>query len=389
MKRRLRIGLIVLGMVLGVVAALCTVRCADAQDNQAPRPAAGSREFLRRLLETPSPSGYETPVQQVVREYAAQFADQVKTDVHGNVIAVRNANASLRVMLAGHSDQIGLIVQHIDGDGFLYVQPIGGWDAQVLIGQRMTVWGEAKPVFGVIARKPIHLLRDEERKRAPELKDLWLDIGAANRQEAQEQVRIGDPVTVELAFRTMRNNLAVSPGMDDKCGVWVVMEALRRVDGQKLNCAVYAVSTVQEELGLRGATTSTFGIDPHVGVAVDVTHASDCPAVDEKERGEIRLGRGPVVYRGPNMNPAVVRRLVQAGDRYGISYQLAAAGKPPGTDAAAIQISRAGVASGLVSIPNRYMHSPVEMISLEDLDRAADLLARFVENLAADAEFTP
>jgi len=315
-----------------------------------------AKEFFFQVLQTPSPSGYEGPLQQLVREYAGEFADQVRTDVHGNVIAVIGPDAPLRVMLAGHCDQIGLIVQHIDDDG---------------------------------ARKPIHLLTDEERKQVPKLKDLWLDIGAGSKEEAQKMVRIGDAVTVKLSVSELPNQRAVAPGMDDKAGMWVVVEALRRVDRARLRCGLYAVATVQEELGLRGARTSSFGIDPHVGVAVDVTFATDCPTVEKKEEGDIRLGKGPVIYRGPNMNPHVVRRLLEAAENHKIPYQLAAAGKPTGTDANAMQINRAGVATGLVSIPNRYMHSAVEMVSLEDMDQAADLLARFAEGIEPEADFTP
>jgi len=345
--------------------------------------------FFKQILETPSPSGYESPLQEVVRRYIADVADRVATDLHGNVIAVRNPDAPFRVMLAGHCDQIGLIVQHVDDDGFLYVQAIGGWDPQVLIGQRMVVWAESGPIPGVIARKPIHLLNEEERKQVPKLHDLWIDIGAKSEDEAAKLVRIGDPVTLELGVRPVLNNRATSPAMDDKCGLWVVMEALRRVDQGKLRCAVYAVSTVQEEVGLRGSRTSAFGIDPQVGIAVDVTHATDCPTIDKKQEGEVGLGKGPVIYRGPNMNPKVVQRLCQAATAHQIPYQMGASGRATPTDANSLQVNRAGVAAGLVSIPNRYMHSPVEMIALDDIDHAADLLARFVEGLEPDANFTP
>ena len=346
-------------------------------------------ELFKKVLKTPSPSGYETPLQSVVRQYLGEFADEVSTDVHGNVIAVKNPGAPIRVMLAGHCDQIGLIVQHIDDNGFVYIQPIGGWDPVVLVGQRMAVWAADGPVFGVIARKPIHLITEEERSKAPKMKDLWLDIGAADKEQATKMVRVGDPVTVELEYREMPNNRVVSPAMDDKCGMWVVIEALRRADPAKLNCSLYAVSTVQEELGLRGAQTSCFGIDPHVGIAVDVTFATDCPTIEKKEEGDISLGKGPVIYRGPNFNPKVVDQLINVAETAELPYQMAAAGKPPGTDARAIQVSRAGVAAGLVSIPNRYMHSPVELICLDDIDRAADLLARFAENTPKDADYTP
>ena len=346
-------------------------------------------DFLKRLLETPSPSGYEERIQQVVRQYVTDFADDVQKDVHGNLIAVRNPDANLRVMLAGHCDQIGFIVQYIDADGFVWLLPVGGWDPQVMIGQKLTLWPQGKPISGVVARKPIHLLTDEERKIVPKIKDLWLDIGAKNKEEAAALLSVGDPITLELGFRPMLNNLASAPGMDDKTGLWVAMEALRRTAGKPLHCALYAVSTVQEEIGLRGAMTSAFGIRPHVGIAIDVTHATDCPTIDKKQEGDISLGKGPVIWRGPNMNPRVVERLIAAAKSREIPYQPGAQGRATPTDANTIQTSRAGVAASLLSIPNRYMHSPVEMISLDDIDRAADVLAEFALGLSGDEDFRP
>ena len=348
-----------------------------------------SLEFLRTLLETPSPSGFEQRIQEVVRQYVAPFADSVSTDVHGNVIVARNPDAKLRVMLAGHCDQIGFLAQYIDEQGFVYVQPIGGWDPIVLIGQKLTVWTTSGPVFGAIARKPIHLLSDEERKQTPKLKDLWLDIGCRNKEEAAGLVKVGDPITLQLGYTEMRNQLASSPGMDNKTGLWVAIEALRRTAPKKLNCGLFAVSTVQEEIGLRGATTSTYGVHPHVGIAIDVTHATDCPTIDKKQEGDIALGRGPVIYRGPNMNPRVVDKLLETAAAGEVPYQMAASGRATPNDANTMQISRGGVATGLVSIPNRYMHSPVEVISLEDIDRAADLLAGFALRMSGDESFVP
>ena len=324
-----------------------------------------------------------------MRDYATAFADEMRTDTHGNVIAAQNTRAPLRVMLAGHCDQIGLIVQFVDDDGFIHVSTIGGWDPQVLIGQRLTIWGTQGPVLGIIARKPIHLL---ERRRAEAGAE---DQRSLARHRCKEQgrglagPRVGDPITVELRYQELQNGRAVSAAMDDKTGLWVVMEALRRVDRSKLQVAAYAVSTVQEEIGLRGAQTSSFSVDPHVGIAVDVTHATDCPTIEKKEEGDIRLGLGPVVYRGPNMNHKVVQRLLDTAHQHEIPYQLGASGRATPTDANSIQVNRAGVAAALVSIPNRYMHSPVEMIALEDIDHAADLLARFLEDLPGDAEFIP
>ncbi len=348
-----------------------------------------AHDFLKKLLATPSPSGFEKPIQDVVREYVGSFADEVTTDLHGNVIACKNPGAAVRVMYAGHCDQIGMLISQIDEFGFLYAQTIGGWDPQQLIGQRMTIWAKDGPIPAVIARKAIHLLTDQERKQVVKKEDLWLDIGAKSKEEAAEAVRIGDAVTLRLGYQEMRNGLANSPAMDDKTGLWVVIEALRRASEQSLKVALYSVSTVQEEIGLRGARTSAYGIDPHIGVAVDVTHATDCPTVDKRQQGEINLGGGPVIFRGPNMNPHVVERLIGVCDAKEIAYQLAASGRATPNDANTIQINRAGVAAGLVAIPNRYMHSAVEMISLDDIDRAADLLAGFALSLTGDEDFTP
>ncbi len=349
-----------------------------------------SKEFLVQLLETPSPSGYEVPVQNLVREYASKFADDIRTDLHGNVIASCNPKADLRVMFAGHADQIGLIVTHINDSGFIYTSPIGGWDPQQLVGQRMTIHASAGPIPAVIARKAIHLLEPSERKEVVKQKDLWLDIGAKDKAEAKEAVAIGDCVTLELGYQEMRNGLANSPGMDDKTGLWVCMEAARRaVKRGGLKVALHSVATVQEEVGLRGAATSTYGINPHVGIAVDVTHATDCPTIDKNQEGDVKLGGGPVVYRGPNINPVVASRLKAAGETADTPLQWCGIGRPPGTDANAMQLSRGGVATAIVSVPNRYMHSAVEMVSLDDLDQCADLLAEFVLGIEADADFTP
>jgi endoglucanase len=350
---------------------------------------SSAHDFLKRLLNAPSPSGYERPIQDVVRNYVQSFADEVTTDVHGNVIVAKNPGATQRLMLAGHCDQIGLIVTQIDDQGFIYTQPIGGWDPQQLIGQRMVIWTDDGPVPAVISRKPIHLLTDEERKQIAKLEDIWLDIGAKDKAEAASVVRIGDPVTLQLGYQELRNGLANAPGMDNRTGLWVVIEALRRASSQPLSWALFAVSTVQEEIGLRGAKTSAHRIDPQVGIAVDVTHATDCPKIDRRQQGEVSLGKGPVIFRGPNMNPVVTRRLIDLCGRREIPYQISATGRATSNDANMLQISRAGVATGLVSIPNRYMHSAVETVSLDDLDQAADLLAAFAADLSPSDDFTP
>ncbi len=351
---------------------------------------AAAREFLNRLLETPSPSGYEQPVQRLVREYLQGVADTVTTDSHGNVIGTKNPSGGMRMLLAGHCDQIGLIVQHIDADGYISVQPIGGWDPLQLVGSRVVIWGLSGAVPGVMSRKPIHLLTDEERKVVPKMKDLWIDIGATDKADAESVVRVGDCVTFELRCQPLRGDRVAAVAMDDKIGLWVVLEAFRRAAAAgPLPCSVSVASTVQEEIGLRGAQTAAHAVDPHVAIAVDVTHATDCPTIEKKTEGDIGLGKGPVVYRGPNMNPHVVSRLLAAAETHAIPVQLAASGRATPTDANVLQTTRSGVATGLVSVPNRYMHSAVETISLDDADRTADLLAAFCRGLEGPIDWAP
>jgi len=352
-----------------------------------------AKDFLRNLLTTPSVTGFEEPVQQLVRDYIAPFADSVRTDIHGNVIAVRNpsngAAAECRVMLAGHCDQIGLIVNYIDKEGYIYVQTVGGWDIQNLIGIRVKIWSAKGPVDGVIGKKPIHLMDDDDRKKVPKIKDLWVDIGAKDKEEAETIVSIGDPITVELEYRELQNDLIAAPATDDKAGVWVVMEALRRIDPAKLKVTVFAVSTVQEEVGIRGAMTSAYGIEPHIGIATDVTFATDCPTIEKKENGDVKLGGGPVITRSPNMTTKLVNALVDVAKQHEIPVQIVAEGKVSGTDARAMQVSRSGMATALISIPNRYMHTPVEVISLSDIDRIADLMARYCESIDPSVSYVP
>jgi endoglucanase len=352
-----------------------------------------SHEFLKSLLETPSASGFEHAIQDVIRGWARHYADEVRTDRHGNVIAVRHTSedkAGLqRVMLAGHCDQIALMVQHIDDSGFLYVQPIGGWDMQILLGQYLTVWTSQGPVSGVVARRAPHLMTNEERMKVPQFTDVWVDVGARDRKEAEDLVCPGDSVTFALGYHPLRNGLAAAPAMDDKVGVWVVMETLRLLHGKTLSVPVYCVSTVQEEIGLRGATTSSYGIHPTVGIAVDVCHATDTPGNDKKQLGDTRLGAGPVLFRGPNINPVVFERLRESARSREISVQVRGAPRATGTDANAIQLARDGVAAAVIGIPNRYMHSPVEVVHLDDLDRAAQLLAEFCLELDPAVDWTP
>lgn len=350
-----------------------------------------AQQFFRSAIETPSPSGFEEPIQALVRQYIAPHAQQVRTDVHGNLIASVGDPTGPRLMFAGHCDQIGMLISYIDDAGFLYAQTIGGWDPQQLIGQPMTIWSASGPVSAVISRKPIHLLASKERSKAVELDELWLDMGAKDKAAASELVRIGDPVTLELRYRELLGSLVTGPGMDNKSGMWSVIEALRRAasESNSLRCHLHSVATVQEEIGLRGAKTAAGSINPSVAIAVDVTHASDCPKIDLQKQGEISVGGGPVIFRGPNINPKVASRLVELCEANSLPYQLAAIGRATPNDANALQIHGSGVATGLVAVPNRYMHSAVEVISLTDIDNVANLLASFALSLSNEDDFTP
>lgn len=348
-----------------------------------------SQAFLQRLIETPSPSGFEAPIQEVVRSWARPLADDLRTDRHGNVVATRNPEGQPRIMLAGHCDQIALMVQHVDDSGYLYVQPVGGWDMQVLLGQSLTVWTRSGPLPGVISRRAPHLLTNEERNKVPQFHDVWVDVGARDRKELEDTVSPGDPVTFALSMRTLRNDLVCGPGMDDKVGLWTVMETLRLLHNKPLQAGVFCVSTVQEEIGLRGATTSTHAVRPQIGIAVDVCHATDTPGNDKKQLGEVKLGGGPVLFRGPNINPRVFDRLLEAARSNNIPVQVRGAPRATGTDANVMQLSRDGVATAVVGIPNRYMHSPVEVVHLQDLDNAARLLSAFCQAVSPQLDWTP
>lgn len=348
-----------------------------------------SRQLLDELLNTASPSGYEEQAQAIVRRWMDEYADEVCTDVHGNVIATLNAGGRPRILLDGHCDQIGLMVQHIDKHGFLYVQPIGGWDLPILLGQAVVVWSGAGALAGVIGRKPKHLLSAEEARKATKISDLWIDIGAVSAKEARESVRIGDPVTLRLGSVDLPNRRLAGPKMDNTAGLFVVCETLRRLAKARFDGSLFVVSAVQEEVGLRGATTAAYGIDPDIGIGVDVTHATDCPTIDRREHGEVELGKGPVLFRGPNINPRLWDLLCTVAEKEDIPLQHKGAPRGTPNDANVLQLTRAGVVTAALGIPNRYMHTPVEMISLDDLDAAARLLSAFVSSTVADRDFTP
>lgn len=352
---------------------------------------SNSKAFLKQLLGTISPSGYEGEAAAVWQAEAETFADEVKRDAHGNTAAVINPGGKVRVMFAGHYDEIGFLVTHIDDRGFLWVAPIGGWDPQISQGQRVWIRTQKGRIMGVIGKKPIHLLDGEARKKVVQIKDQWVDIGVKDKKEAEKLVSIGDPLVLAYDYQELQGDIIAARGIDDRAGAFVVLEAARLLSKLNPEAEIHAVATAQEEIGLRGATTAAFGIDPHVGIAVDVTFATDHPSIDDsvRQEGDIKLGAGPVIARGANINPKVFDLFLDTAKQEKIKVQIIAEPRGTGTDANAIQLNRAGVATGLIGIPNRYMHSPCELVSLKDLDACAKLMAKTAARITTKTNLIP
>lgn len=350
-------------------------------------------EFLKELLEAPSPSGFEQPAQRIWKAEVSKYA-AVRSDVMGNAVGVvspdnRHPNYfPLRVMLSGHCDEIGLLVRYISDEGFIYVT--GTIEPSILQGQRLNIHAKKGKVLGVAGKKPVHLQKEGDSSR-PKIENIWLDIGAKNKKEASELVEIGDPVTFAAGYERLMNGLAVSRGFDDKIGSFIVAETLRHLseNNEQLKAAVCGVSSVQEEVGCRGVRPITFDIDPQVAIIIDVTHAADSPAVSKSEFCEIKLGQGPVISRGVITNPVVFEKLTEAAKDHNIPYQIEPAAVGMGTETYIVQLCRSGIATALVSVPNRYMHTPVEIISLEDAKNTVMLLAEFILKLDGKMSFNP
>jgi endoglucanase len=352
---------------------------------------APSLAFLKKLLDSPGPSSYETLPARVWRAEAQGFADGVTADVSGNSFATLNPDAAPRVMLAGHIDEIGVMITYLDDDGFLSFDTIGGWDHQVFVGQRVELLGRDGPVTGVIGKKAIHLMEKEDREKVSKADDLWIDIGAANRAEAAARIRVGDAGVLNSSVLEFPNGRIVSRSLDNRVGAFVVLEALRRLSRERPVARVTAAATTREEISSTGggARTGARVIEADVAVVVDVTHATDYPGVEKRKHGDYRLGGGPVIARGAAINPAVVDLLVAAAEAEGIPYTLEAAPRGTSTDADNIFTALKGVATALVSVPLRYMHSPNEMVMLEDLDRAARLLAGLARRVTPATDLIP
>jgi putative aminopeptidase FrvX len=339
-------------------------------------------DTLRRLLTAPGPSGYEQPATAVFREAAGVFAEITHDTVGSTVARVNGTGDGPLVAVVGHIDEIGLIVHHIDDDGYLWFTGVGGWDPVILVGQRVEVATEAGAIPGVVGKKPIHLLKEEDRKQAPKLENLHVDIGAKDGDEARRLVRIGDVAVIAGEPVELPNDRVISRSMDNRLGCYVAFEAARLVaEAGDAPGDVAAVAVAQEEITFGGAHTTAYTLRPDIAVVVDVTFASDAPGSDDKETGRHRFGSGPVLMRGSTLDPTVFELLHAAGEAEGIPFTLAASARATGTDADAFHISRGGVPSAVVSVPLRYMHSPVEMVQLDDVENAARLIAAFVRRL--------
>ncbi len=352
------------------------------------KPAAVT--FLKKLLDTPGPSGYESAAAKAWRDEAVTFAAEVHSDVHGNSMAVVNPQGAPTIMLAGHIDEIGVIVTYIDDDGYVYIAPIGGWDPQVLVAQRIRFLGRDGDVLGAVGKKPIHLMKPEDREKASKITDLWVDIGASTRAQAEARLSIGDAGVIDSKTLDFPNDRIVSRSIDDRIGAFVVLEALRRYAADPGEARVVAVATTQEEIAYHGGGARVAGerVAPAMAIVVDVTFATDHPGIEKKELGDSKLGSGPVLTRGSVVSPVAFRILRDTAELQRIPFTLHAAGRETSTDADAIHLAREGVATALLSVPNRYMHSPNEMVSLVDLDHAATLIAASCKSVTGATDFT-
>jgi endoglucanase len=345
-------------------------------------------DTLHKLVTAAGPSGYEQAPAAVFREAASAFAEVSNDSVGSTVARVPGTGGGKSVAVIGHIDEIGLIVHHIDDDGFLWFTGVGGWDPIILVGQRVEISTRSGRVPGVVGKRPIHLLKEDDRKKVPLLKDLHIDIGAASGDEARERVRIGDVAVITAEPVELPGRRFVSRSFDNRLGCYVALEAARLVaEAGGAPGDVYAVAVAQEEITFGGARTTAYSLRPDIAIVVDVIFATDQPGIDEKELGRHRFGSGGVVNRGSTMDPQVFELLHAAGEAEDIPFTVSASARATGTDADAFHISRGGIPTGVVSVPLRYMHSPVEMVQLDDVESAARLIAAFARRLGPDIDF--
>ena len=349
-----------------------------------------SLQFLETLVNTPSPSGHESRGLRVWMDYAGQYADETYSDAYGNCVAVLNKGGGPRLMLAGHADEIGMTVNFIDDDGYVYVRRLGGTNPAITKAQRVTIHSRKGPVKGVVGSVAPHLMRTETgAPKVPKIHELFVDIGVGSRKAAEKLIRVGDPITLNDQFELLRGDLAVARAFDNRVGTWAVAETLRLLQSgkAKLNAEVCAVANTMEEVGLFGARQIAYSLHPDIALVMDVTHATDYPTVDKRQHGDIKVGQGPTVTHGNCNHPEVIKRVEQVAKRLKINLQHEAISSTSGTDTDAVFWTRGGIPSGLISLPNRYMHSPVEVVSLKDLEQIPQLMAGFAKSLKKGEQF--
>jgi endoglucanase len=348
-----------------------------------------SLNFLKTLVNTPSPSGHEVRGQRVWLDYIKRFAEETSSDAYGNCVATLNKGGAPRLMLAAHADEIAMAVNFINDEGFIYVRKLGGIDAAITKAQRVVIHTSDGPVKGVVGNVAPHLSKADKDRKLPEIHDLFIDIGAEDRKDAEKLVQIGDPITLCDEFEPLRNDLAVARAFDNRIGTFAVAEALRllRESKRRLNAEVCAVSNIMEEVGLLGARQIAYSLKPDLALVVDVTHATDYPTVNKQQHGDVKIGLGPTVTHGGCNHPDVVARITAVAKQQKIHLQHEAQSSTSGTDTDVIFWTRGGIPSALISLPNRYMHSPVELVSLKDLAQIPELLAAFALSLKRGEEF--
>lgn len=338
-------------------------------------------EFLVDLLDARSPAGHEYEAQAAVDKHVESVVDVYRKDTMGNRFATVNPDGDPSILFAGHIDELGLIITYINDKGFLYFETIGGHDKTMISGRRVSILTKNGIVKGVTGKRAIHLMSAEDRKKVPDTHEIWIDLGVKSKEEAEELVRIGDTAVYDQSFELLRGSVGVARAFDDKAGAYAVMEAVRRLTEGKLAARVTAAATTQEEIGTRGAITAAYSENPDFAIAVDVGHATDSPDCDPRKYGQFVQGGGPIVCRGPNINPIIFDKIIEAAEANKIPYQLEADPRPTGTDARAIQVAQSGIATGLISIPLRYMHTPSEIVDLEDIENTVKLLVAVARSL--------
>jgi putative aminopeptidase FrvX len=336
------------------------------------------RQFLIKLLNEPAPSGYEEPVQKIWKEEVLKFCKNITKDSHGNLTAVLNPDNEKSILIVGHSDEIGLIVNFVNDEGFIYVQSVGGIDPEILASHRVRIITKKGVVNGVIGRTSLHLKSDDNKKTV-KLHDVWIDIGAKNKKDAMEYVSMGDPVIFGEDFTQLAGDMASARCWDNRVGIYVVAEVIRNLSKVKnLKKTVYGVSSIQEEAGVWGARGAAYSAKPIAAIAIDVTTATDNPGILKEKFGDIKVGSGPVITRGVRTSNVISDNLISAAIKKKIPYQIEVDSGNTGTDADPISQVRSGIPIGVVSLATRYLHSAVEILSLNDIDQTIELLTQFI-----------